>query len=185
MKNKKGMTLAEILLVMVMLSILAAISIPLFNNTKNAASRNEILYKSAFSAFSKINNEIIQDWNFPGTVMTNTSPSYLYCNEFAKRLILAKTTTGNTPVECSSVASSASSIPSTPNFVTINGMRWYGLNNVDFTAAGGLKFIKVYVDVDGVNKGKNTIDSDILPICVAEDGKIWPCSTTVKNLLLQ
>lgn len=181
---KKGFTLGEILVALVIMSLIAGLSVPV---VKMATDFNEghehIYYKNGFNMFQRINTLIVENWSFSGDVMTNTSPGFEYCNQVMRRMVKSNTSSGTDPVYCSATPSS---IPDNPNFITPNGMRWYGFNNGDFTSSGGgLPYIKVHVDIDGNGKGANTEDNDILPICVSDTGKAWPCDTNTKTMLLR
>ena len=75
---------------------------------------------------------------------------------------------------------SASSIPNAPNFTTVNGMRFFGLESAFSPAAedSSTKFKMVSVDLDGIG-GPNQEDKDILTFEIMQDGHIRPAGQSV------
>ena len=164
---KKGFSLAEMMVALAVMGIIAAVTIPIISNTN---SKNlKTLYKSAYTNTQIVINELINDISlYPKGEITDGT---LCSNFFAKVNTI-------TTASCSS-----STIPGTPNFTTSNGMRWYGMDanfsdcptmDVDLPAGD---CIKVSIDVDGEGKGRNSNDAphdtrDILNFYIYNTGKI-------------
>ena len=176
---KKAFSLAEVMVVITIIGIISALVMTVVST--NNATNLKVLYKSAFNTV----NSVVQDVSgnltaFPTGVLTNngtTSPvTYALCQTFIADI----NTVSSNP------CTTASSAPNTPNFVTANGMRWYGFDN-DFNSYGN---ITVEIDVDGAGKGLNTDNvsipnRDILRIVIFNTGKIsTPDSTGAEALYL-
>jgi prepilin-type N-terminal cleavage/methylation domain-containing protein len=156
---KKGFTLVELLITLMLVAVVIAITIPVMTNAISATSlrSNITLYKSAFKTAETIVGDLTSDLSlYPTGSLTNSTSAGYFCNNFSAKLNTIGT------VACNSTAS----IPGTPNFTTTNGMRWYGLYN---TFASNTT---ISVDIDGAGKGKNTSRVDILQIIITDQGKM-------------
>jgi len=128
----------------------------------NLANTDKIMYKAAYKLTGDVVTELIHDqitYNL-GTLTDGNTTSHDFCNNFLTRVNTIGTT------NCT-----ASTIPGSPNFITSNGMRWYGFEQ-DFDAFPANSTLSFRVDVNGVSKGNNTNTTDILEIDVKSDGNV-------------
>lgn len=152
---KKGMTIAEVIFMLLILSVIIMCSIPIWKSSLGDLRKKQ--YAAAYKIAKDVAEDSILDYSVFNTgLLVNSSKEF--CNAFADRVNLIGSISGN----CTS-----SSVPSTPNFITTNGMSWYGFNS-DFSS----NEISVQVDVDGPNKGSNTVGEDILNIIVKDDATV-------------
>ncbi|MDD3013817.1 MAG: prepilin-type N-terminal cleavage/methylation domain-containing protein [Candidatus Gastranaerophilales bacterium] len=177
--RKRGFSLAETMIVLTIMAVVAAISIPVV--ISSLSSNNKTLYKSAFRLMENVVNELVSDISiYPTGNITMSS----FCTNVTNKVNYVGTPSCST-----------STIAGTPNFITTNGMRWYGLDSTkSFTndatyCATGTKCVLLEVDVDGQGKGKNvntTSDDarDIMRIVLYETGKLTAPDTLEANNLI-
>ena len=170
---KKAFSLAEVLVTLTIIGIIAGVTIPIVS--QSFQSNDKLLYKKAEQTVEKVIEYIMADDTLsPDGKLDNT-----FCNKFVSQI------NTNGDVNCNS-----SSVPGSPNLITTNGMRWYGLEDVGtstFTSAkcdtvpgltGGLSnCMKIEVDINGVGKQPNSNDydtpnTDILKVYVTDIGKV-------------
>lgn len=164
---KKGFSLVEVLLAIVIMGVVMAVVMPII--APIAENNNKTLYKSAFKTVESVVSDIVSDMTlYPSGNMYNATDTTYFCNNFVSKLNLIST------ADCTT-----STVPGTPNFITTNGMRWYGFNGLNFTSNATLQ-----VDIDGQGKGKNTAGRDILRIEVNDQGKVVPPTGNETNYLL-
>ena len=156
---KKAFSLAEMLMVLTIMGILISFSIPML--TSNFGNINTTLYKTARDLTKTVADEVTVSGGISNT----------FCNKFAEKV----NTVG--AISCTS-----SNIPDSPNFVTSNKMKWYGLEDIGAVtfnnalcdnAETGLtgNCIKARVDINGV-KTPNTLGDDILNVYVNTSGDV-------------
>jgi prepilin-type N-terminal cleavage/methylation domain-containing protein len=165
---KKAFTLAEVLTTLAIIGVISAVLIPaLFTSLPN---NNKYLYKSAYKTVEEVVSELINDsslYSVAADGFKNTTDVGYFCNNFTSKINLIGTTNCSASTTPSAGASGSSSVVS---FTTTNGMRWWGFYN-DFNKTYP-EYENIWVDVDGVNKGTNTIGNDILRIHIQKLGKI-------------
>lgn len=188
---KKGFSLAEVLIALAIVGILSALMVSVAQ--MNSGNIVKVEYKNAFNMASQAVTDIISNYTaFPNGNLTNYSTTssgdygtltYAFCNTFQNdiNIIPGTYTACSTASATSAVSGGASTTYSslgTPNFITTNGMKWYGFE-LDFTPATGGSGVKVvWVDVDG--KGVN-----VFPIQISATGHVTPVSgntTTITYL---
>ena len=160
---KKGFTLTELLLTFLILSMIVIIGVPTLQKVK---LNRKALYISAFNTVDKVINELIFDTRMFSTGELDDT----LCSKFADKLNI------NGTYDCTT-----STVPDTPNFITENGMRWYGFQNA-FSASNCPSGVDgncmvVNVDIDGQSSGENKAGSDILSILISSRGKITTTGT--------
>ena len=167
---KKGFSLAEIILVIIIMGVIVSLSVSTLSKTGTNTVR--LSFKSAFKIVESIVSEKTADFDlFPSGTLDNSisGGNYKLCQAFWDSL---NTLTVSGDVGCASGASSV--VTGSPNFVTTNGMRWYGFED---TFSGLPAKITVKVDVNGSGKGPNTDDTgnpdrDILRVYIYKSGKV-------------
>lgn len=95
---KKGFTLAEVLIVLIVIGIIATLSVGVFNNGGFLPDRNKVLFKKAYSVVERIAGELVNDESIyaydPNSIgFRNTALAEgefegerKFCNEFARKL---------------------------------------------------------------------------------------------------
>jgi prepilin-type N-terminal cleavage/methylation domain-containing protein len=167
---KKGFTLGEMVVAMAITAIICAMTIPVV--TRSLVKQHKDAYKAAFKNVESVVDEMITDTSlYPGGEFTNGAD---FCSKFFDK--------ANT-IGASNCAA-APTIPTTPNFVTLNGMKWYfpgagaiGTFNSACPDDVGNNCLLIYVDING-GKGKNTntgdnAQRDILGVYVSKTGKVY------------
>ncbi len=183
---KKGFTIAETIITVVILGVIAAVAIPTFNNAQ--PNKDVAMYKKALylmnnavvqvvdSAFDIAMNEGVSSYN-PEIFLKNL-PASTVCIELANRL----KTVG--PINCNQEASQTSF--DSPDFTTVDGLKFWGIGGTEeFTGTNGDDIDWIYVDYELTNKdrarrakesGDNTwLDSGKhgLIIAIRADGKVY------------
>lgn len=135
---KKAFTLAEVLITLVVIGIVAAISIPVINNALPNADK-----KTYQKALYTIQGGVLQLMKEPESTMSTdylSDPEYPN-SEFCSFLAEFINTTGG--INCKSTSSYNS-----PNFVSIDGIRYWGLEGKNFneTDEKGKKVRTIYAD---------------------------------------
>ncbi len=172
---KKAFTLSETLISLAIIGVLAAVLIPVINNVR--PDKDRILYKKAMYTLQNALSTAIDDnsgesGNSASFWADDKVSSTRFCEDIAQSLNIV----GN--YQCGIPGSFDN-----PNFVTVNGAKWWGLGNYKFNkAANATK--DVYVDVNG-NKGDNTDGYDQLKMRVRYDGRVTtdPTWTTENDYL--
>ncbi len=165
---KKGFSLAELMIAMVVAGTIAALTIPVLMG--GVQNNYDVLYKAAFRTVEQVVHEQTNDLSeFPNGLLDNdvVSGNNHFCQDFRTRI-----NTLDGVANLANCDGTNSAIPGSPNFVTTNGMRWYGVEDA-FT--GGTPSITISVDVDGASRGPNTrgaANSDIFDIIIFETGRI-------------
>lgn len=203
MKDKKGFTLAEVMITLGILGVLAAIIIPAVANVSPDVSR--VMFKKAYSTLEKtVSNMINDDTSYPsemtGTTTdtgrsvaqglyydTDVSGISKFCSLFSQSV----NTVGN--VDCTMTGASAAA---TPAFTTSDGIDWYLLGTTlshDVPLADNT-YKLIVVDVNGSKKPNCGEESttpctgstipDRYQIGVRYDGKLRVTGTTAQNILL-
>ncbi len=160
---RKAFTLAETLIAIVIIGVIAGFLIPVLNNIK--PDKERVLYKKALYTMQ---NAIATAINDNTLSASNTSAFWAgdeigatdFCNNIAETMNIM----GN--VNCDSAGTASS-----PNFVTVNGAKWWGLGGSKFTLTGASKIKTITVDIDG-DSGKNTTGVDQLKMQVRYDGRV-------------
>ncbi|OGI00562.1 MAG: hypothetical protein A2Y25_07650 [Candidatus Melainabacteria bacterium GWF2_37_15] len=168
-KGKKGFSMGEMLVTMMVIGLIAALTIPSITQTKSNALKT--LYKSAYTNMETIVNELINDVSlYPSGQFGNNT----FCANFFSKV----NTVGYTAANCANTFNAV--IPGTPNATTTNAMRWYNMDN-DFgeTCPDGASgyCVKISIDVDGAGKGVNSRvasdeQRDIFDIYIFSTGKL-------------
>ena len=188
---KKGFTIAETIMTMAIIGVIAAVAIPTFNNAQ--PNKDISMYKKALylmnnavvqvvdNAFDIAMNEGVSSYN-PEIFLKNL-PASTVCIELANRL----KTTG--AINCK-----AGGNFNTPNFETVDGLKFWGIGGTEeFTGTNGDDIDWIYVDYELTNKdrarrakesGDNTwLDSGKhgLLIVIRADGKVYTPSPGSNN----
>ena len=148
MKNKKAMTLSEVLISLAVVGILAMILVPLL--TKTTANKERFLYKKAVNtmqnAVAAVMNEngVVNSANF-WPELTNETTGENLRKAIAKKIV---TLQGASNSEGTGIES--------PDFVSNDGMIWWGLPD---HWPEDQNYIDVNVDVNG-QKGTNLASSE-------------------------
>ncbi|MFA6989421.1 MAG: hypothetical protein WC197_05065 [Candidatus Gastranaerophilaceae bacterium] len=122
--KKTAFTFAEVLMMLIVTGFIAILSIPVFTE-KNFDYR---LYASVYNTFKKVNENFLTDHPSGLLDMEN------YCNYVTATVNYSK----NDPLNCAnSFQNDFTSVPDKPNFVFINGVRVYGLENAFYSGGGG------------------------------------------------
>lgn len=135
---KKGFTLSEVLITLVVLGVIMAITIPVLNNVR--PDPDKTMYQKALYSVQGAMSSVMND------PMANLSRSYWadsevtasgFCDAFAEAL----NTVGD--IDCTSESSYDA-----PNFITSDGLRFWGLEGKSFTATDsrGNNVRDIYVD---------------------------------------
>lgn len=190
---KKGYTLAEVLVVMALLGILAAILLPAVSNVR--PDRNKMMFKKAYHIAERIVYELVNDDNlYPskegkyygldnleqvndnGVAMP--ADSLKFCSLFVRRL-----NTVDDIITCTSTTAKAATngTHATPTTTTTDGIDWY-VPQSTFISSGNPTTATIYVDING-EKGPNCFQKsadpdycpkpDIFRIVVKTDGKMY------------
>ncbi|MDD3236629.1 MAG: type II secretion system protein [Candidatus Gastranaerophilales bacterium] len=172
---KKGFTLAEVLITLTIIGVVFSLLIPSLNNVK--PDKEKLMYKKAIftlqSALVLGSDEIISKAANSSAYWADTEVG---TDEFCTIIAANLNTTGE--INCSITGDA-----DTPNFITINGTKWWGLGAFKFTTIGETH--DIYVDVNG-DKGKNTIGQDRLRMRVRSDGKVTTDSSwTTENKFIK
>ncbi|MFA6988538.1 MAG: type II secretion system protein [Candidatus Gastranaerophilaceae bacterium] len=158
---KKAFTLAEVLITLALIGVISSIIIPALMNS--LPNNNKYLYRAAYRTVEQVLSDLINNGSLYSDALNNgfknTTDATYFCDNFTNEVNLINST------DCANVRTPSAN-PTVPNFTTSNGMRWWGFVNTFATTAN------IWVDVDGANKGKNTISSDILRINIQQLGKI-------------
>ncbi len=160
---KKAFTLSEVLISLAIIGVISAILIPVLNNVR--PDKERILYKKAMYTLQNAISTALNDnsekvANSAAYWGDSTTDSTAFCADVAGALNVVGT------INCGITGSSTS-----PNFVTVNGSKWWGLGGDKFTQSGSNMSKVITVDVDG-NNGKNSDGVDQLKIKVRFDGKV-------------
>jgi prepilin-type N-terminal cleavage/methylation domain-containing protein len=167
---KNAFTLAEMMVVLVIIGVVAAITIPQLN--KNMGDNNKILFKSTYKLVETAVNELASDIAlYPAGELVNTLENNRFSNDFSNKL----NTIG---VVNNLIVSNYAT--RTPNFVTSNGMAWYGFNLVNNFYQDPAN---IWIDIDGKDKGKNILHDDVMEILVYKSGKVGVIGTNEINYL--
>lgn len=151
---KKGNTLVETLVVLVIVGIVVGFVVPIagFFQTNYAANN---LYFSAYKTLIR--------------GMTELSTTIPFDNNFCASLASKVNTIGS--VNCST-----SSFPSSPNFITSNGMKWYGFDGNFYVSQ------VVTVDLNG-DKKPNSLGNDSFKFRIHWDKAVVPEGTPESSML--
>jgi len=164
---RKGFTLAEMMVVLLIIGVVSAIIIPVL--ITNVGDTNKVLFKSGYRIVETAVNDLIADISlYPAGELDNT-----FCNNFINKV----NTIGSRNCDTSSF------VTKTPNFITTNGMAWYGFDTANTDFQNGTEFSNIVVDVDGIQKGKNLEGSDLLTIQVFLTGKVSVSGDTESSYL--
>ena len=181
---KKGFTIAETILTMVMIGVIAAITLPIFfNNTQ--PNKDVAMYKKAIylmnnavvqvvdNAFDIAMNEGVSSYN-PEIFLENL-PASTVCAELAKNL----KTTGT--INCTQEGTF-----NEPNFTTVDGLVFWNIGGeAQFTGKDGDGIDWIYVDynltkADRQKRAKESGDNTWLNsekygllIAIRNDGKVY------------
>ncbi|MEI7474526.1 MAG: prepilin-type N-terminal cleavage/methylation domain-containing protein [bacterium] len=178
---RKAFTLAEILVSLALLAVITSIAVPVVISVGNDA--NAMAYKAAFKSAEDIGHDAVEDWiTFPTGVLTNVTPTKALCNRFLTKMNVLTENSVTNAIGCPTTQAKTVQQRITdkaPNFINTNGMAWYGMEaDMVNDWADGHTYLKAYVDVDGPNKGANTIGQDILGIRIREDGQVTTLQRT-------
>ncbi len=160
MKNKAGFTLAEMLVTVLSIGIVAALTIPVINN--NRPNQEQVMLKKAYMLLGRALVELIQDESlypdFDDTGFSDNSTQL--CQNVASRM--------NTITE---------SCGTNKSFVTTDGIRWT-IPDANF-GNGGDENHRITVDVSGDNNGQNCTENennctapDRFTILMSKEGKL-------------
>ena len=147
--RKSGFTLAEVLITLVIIGVIAAMTVPtLMNNTNSQEFRSAL--KKAISA---LNQAVTMQYALEGSLMSDYTASNIVQDVFQARLNVISTDSTSWK-STSTTCSNASGV-----FVTADGMA-YCIN--DFTSGGGISGAcdnagkeacgTIYIDVNGAKK---------------------------------
>lgn len=123
---KKGYTLAEVLITLVLLGVVMAITIPVLNSTK--PNKDETTYKKALYNVQAAMIEAMQRPEAYASEKGWADPD-IDSSSFCEALGDALNTTGT--INCSGGSSYDN-----PNFTTSDGIKFWGLDGNNFTATG-------------------------------------------------
>lgn len=196
MKNKSGFTLAEVMVTLGVLGILAAIAIPVVMSMRPSEKR--VMFKKAYMTAERAVSELASDETaYPSTTLctgsgnysgqiscgfnNNTKPAAYgipanissapqkFCWLFAQKLNTITT------VDCVAAKTAAENVANnSPSFTTSDGIQWF--YNLGVFTASDTVYSRFVIDVNG-EKAPNkmaTKDSkqDRFPIDIRFDGKV-------------
>ena len=182
---KKGFTLGETMLTLIILGIIAALTVPVLKNNFNSEKTNKYLYKKAFNTFSEAVYQVINDENLYDSDEGHPFQEESHNGKSICENIVAKMNTTNIDCTSSDIDENAVNFNKdfNPSFITADGMRWYmskknkmsdsGSNWTTVFGSGDsdlFSFI-VYVDVNG-KEGKSIEDEDVFRILLLDTGKV-------------
>lgn len=178
-ENKKGFTLTEVIIVLVILGVLALILVP--NIKKMMPNDHNIKYKKAFYTIQEIINDIINDPNTCQNADYAASVWTPYNGDNILTTCYDGTTARNLDVEiCKRLSTNQTCNDSGENtdILTTDGMRWNlpGKSLVDTSHNDWTSDNIIYVDVDG---GTGTLDNSginkdgIYKITISANGKVF------------
>jgi prepilin-type N-terminal cleavage/methylation domain-containing protein len=172
MKNK-GYTLAEVLITIGIIGILAAVLLPLINKYKPDA--NMAMFIKTYDTIVTATNEIVSNEqlypiknagdniDYRLIPLANTSSITIYGNtvsgnsKYCNLLALSIHTVGNVACSDEYITNPTNF---TPSFKMANGVEVEVLTNSIVSSSGGSYQSDIYIDVNGSDKGKNCFYSD-------------------------
>ena len=183
-KLKKGYTLAEVLVVLALLGILATILLPAVSQIR--PNKNKSMFKKAYYVAERIVYELVNDDDlyplvegktvgFDNTVKVPYNGSTFegttkFCQLFAKKI---NTVSNASSCIATNAAPTGSGTYKTPTFVSTDGVAWYvPISNFSATQT-------IYVDTNNEQKpnceynSSSCKDPDIFRIKVQADGKMY------------
>lgn len=183
MKNKKAMTLAEVLITLAVIGVLVMILVPVISKT--TANKEKFLYKKAINTMQGAVSAVMAD---NGVVnASNFWPELSDAGTSFKQAIKQKIARigdgSNLP------ATYTASLSNPVDFISSDGMVWYGIPNEWPTGDDGqpADHITVYVDLNGVGgtnltsdeavalggeEGSNIRKPDRLKVFIKRDGRV-------------
>ena len=139
---KKGYTLAEVLITLAVIGLIAGVLFPVV--TKKTPNKEMLSFKKAYSVVERVTNEMINDETL-----------YRSENGFSDLSLVrfeGQTYSGESKF-CGLLAAKMGANCNNGSFTTADGMFWL-VPNTNFA-----NDVTIIVDVDGVNKGENFIES--------------------------
>ncbi len=182
MKNKRGFTLAELMIVLTILGVVAAILTPLAFNA--APDENKLRFKKAYYTLQRTTDAIMNSDTYPEGDMSKVSnPAKTFCYAFSDMLnTMYDNCEGSNAIKINSgsafeynPSSSTSSLDTLDGYCSatsvsdpING----GSNNLPkFITQDGIFWWGFDYDFDTVGKKVNNIRVDYNVVCVDVDGE--------------
>ncbi len=158
MNNKTGFTLAEVLITLVIIGIIAAMTVPTLMTNTNSQEYRTALKKS----IAMLNQAITMQYALDGTRISDFTGSTVNVRDsvFAKRLNVI--TTSNTATTFGTTGNSATAV-----FYTADGMK-FGLATATGScdAEGTSPCYTVYIDVNGDKKPNTATTATTKPLDV-------------------
>jgi len=191
-KETKAFTLAEIMVGLTIVAIVAITTIGIQKSRTDYA--NKFMYYAALNNTQSIVNELISNGcdtsKDTGCGVSKLLPTHGHEDSgpakdlgFCDKLTDMMNTVG--PTDCSQIADDSTNFnTTTPNFSTTNGMRYFNLGSnpnyigsiPSYSVGTGNDYdneiYTAYVDIDGADKGKNTLNTDIMKFYISRDGLI-------------
>lgn len=170
MRNKKAMSLAEVLVSLAVIGILTMILIPVI--TKTTSNKEKFLYKKAINTMQNAVSAVMNDNGVVNS--SNFWPELSNNGQSFREAVAAKIVT------IDGVSSSKGTSSDSPDFKSNDGMIWWGLPD-EWPTSGSkpAKYVDVNVDVNGAGGSNLSSENatgeqkpDQLKIRVMKDGRV-------------
>lgn len=179
--KKFGFTLAEVLITLMIIGVIAAVTLPALNANTAAAQVGPKLTK-AVSSFEQANRALLNDYSVDALSDTGILTTAAYRNALADHLNLSSITSTNLPNttqatgSCSGVGNLASAKTNGTAFITKDGILYYfaigSLNNLG-QRPHRERIGEVFIDINGVSK-PNVMSMDVFMFSWWNDGTLKP-----------